>query len=67
MYLDGLNPDAVRVELYAKGIEGAGRTGRDEARAATRRCNPRLRLSRRGVCNPSGERPHRARYRIATA
>ena len=56
VYLDDLDPEAVRVELYADGVNGsrAGARG-DEARAATGRRNKRLRLSRECACSPPGD------------
>ncbi len=56
VYLDDLDPKAVRVELYADGVNGGApeRVG-DEARAATGRRDERLCLSRSGACSPPGD------------
>ena len=56
VYLNDLDPDAVRVELYADGVNGrrAGPAG-DEARSGTGGRVGRLRLQCGGVCGPPGD------------
>ena len=53
VYLNDLDPKAVRVELYADGVMGsAPRAAGDDARAPTGRRVGRLRVSRGGACSP---------------
>ena len=52
VYLNDLDPDAVRVELYADGITARTRAAGDEARSPTGRRVGWLRLQRGCVCGP---------------
>ncbi|MEI2727047.1 MAG: hypothetical protein V9H26_27175 [Verrucomicrobiota bacterium] len=54
VHLDDLGPDAVRVELYADGInDGVSGAARDESRSPIVRPTERLRLQRGGLCDSS--------------
>ena len=57
VYFDDLDPDAVRVELYANGVvaESSGAPG-NEAIARAGRGGKRLCISRMRACGPSRER-----------
>ena len=55
VFLDDLDPKAVRVELYADGINGGDPVRQEMKRArATGRRVGRLRLQRGGACGPPG-------------
>ena len=57
VYLDDLDPKAVRVELYADGINGGAPVAAgDEARSPTGRRVGRLRLQRGGAPRPARQR-----------
>ena len=62
VYLDELDPDAVRVELYADGSTATARCGRRWSACANGGRGRRLRLSRVGAGDPPGGRLYAASH-----
>jgi len=65
VYLDDLDPNAVRVELYADGVNGnQPRAAGDESRSSTGRPVGWLRLQRGCVCGPPTSGLHGASHTV---